>query len=357
MNLSQMASQADAIAGGDLSQTVEANGDLAYAFRKMQVNLQQIAREAQVIAAGDLSRSLDVEGDLADALNQMIADLGHLVKQIKDAGVQLNSSTNEIVAASQEQSTGATAQAAAINQTVATVEELAETAGQIAESADIVAQLGERSLKSARAGQGAINEVIEAMDAILKASRQSAQRISFLNERSKAIDEVLEIITNIARKTDLLSLNAAIEAVNAGEAGKGFGVVASETRRLAEDVIESTKEIRNLTQEIQDSISASVMATEQSTRQVNQGSALVEKTEQSLNAILEMIQQTADAAKGISISTQQQRMDAEQMVAAMREIGGVSSQAEAGAKQTVAVANDLMQLGKDFEETIDRFKL
>ena len=339
----------ESVASGDFGthitiQSQDEIGQLGQSFQTMTEKIRDLIMSVQEKTEISEKARIDAEAEKSR--------VEELVTQIQEAGLQLSSATNEIVAASKQQASGAAEQLAAVNQTIATVEELAATSGQIAESADHVAQLAEQSLQDAHAGQTAINDVIEAMDAILKASHQSAKRISVLNEKSQAIEEVLDIITNIARKTDLLSLNAAIEAVNAGDAGKGFGVVASETRRLAEDVIESTKEIKALTQEIQNSISASVMATDEGARQVDQGALLVKKTEQSLNEILEMVQQTAESAKAISISTQQQRTAGEQMVAAMQEIGEVSHQAAAGAKQTVNAANDLTQLGENLEELI-----
>ena len=325
-------------------------------LRELTVAANTVARE------GDLTKTVPIEsknevGQLAEAFNQMIYNLGSLVKHIQDGGMQIASSSRDILVASEQQASGSTEQAASVTEISATIEELATTSKQIADSAGAVGSIAEEALSSARTGQETVDDTIEGMDEIREATQQIAGKILDLGQKSQAIGHIIEMISDIADRTDLLALNAAIEAARVGEAGKGFAVLAQEIRVLAENVVESTKQIRDLLTEIQGSINASVMAMEEGTKKVEKGTDLVNRTGGSLEEILSMIERTTNSTKQIMVSTRQQETASEQVVVAMREIAEVSQQSAENAKRTTSVANKLASLSGNLEKAIEQFKI
>jgi methyl-accepting chemotaxis protein len=168
---------------------------------------------------------------------------------------------------------------------------------------------------------------------------------------------VLSIINNIADQTKILALNAAIEAARAGEAGKGFSVVAIEIRKLAESVVDSTAEISTIMTEIQASANELVLATEQELKQVQEGVDLAHVTGDSLDQILEMIEQTTQSAKEISAGTQQQKSATDQVVKAMKEVASVAQQTAAGSRQVAGAAEMLASIARESSQVGSAFTL
>jgi methyl-accepting chemotaxis protein len=325
--------------------------------------LRELTRAANVVAReGDLTetvpvRSKDEVGELAEAFNQMIYNLGSLVKHIQDGGMQIGSSSRDILVASEQQASGSTEQASAVNEISVTMEELAATSKQIADNASSVTDLAEQTLSSAQAGKETVNDSVEGMDEIRDATEQIAGRILDLGQKSQDIGRIIEMISSIADRTDLLALNAAIEAAKAGEAGRGFAVLAGEIRILAENVVDSTRQITELLTQIQSSINASVMAMEEGTKKVERGVELANKTGESLDEVLDMIERTTASSSQIKMSTQQQQSASDQAVAAMNEIAEVTRQSEASAKRTATVAKQLAGLSEDLEKAVEQFKI
>ena len=308
-------------------------------------------------AARSRSRTEDEFATLARSYNQMLDLIVYLLRQTQDSSGRLAESANEILSASEQQASGSAEQAASISQTTATMEELAATYRQIADNANHVVSMAEASLDSAENGQQAVMNTLTSMEQIKGRAQSSANKILALGERSQQIGQVLSIINSIADQTKILALNAAIEAARAGEAGKGFSVVASEIRKLAESVVESTGEIGSIMGEIQGAANDLVLSTEQELRQVQDGVDLAHVTGESLDRILEMIEQTTVAAKEISAATQQQRSATEQVVNAMKEVAAVAQQTAAGRRQVAGAAETLSRLAKDSSQVGAAFKL
>lgn len=359
--ITNMADIASAISEGNLSQSIEAGsqdeiGKLAQAFRKMITSLNDLATQARLIAEGDLSRRVGIRGDLANSFNLMVDNLGALVKRIKEASLQVSTSASEILASAREQESGSAEQAASINETMATMEELSSTSRQIADNAESVARVADETLRAAEEGRKTLSESRQGMEEIRKNTQSIADRILRLNEKSKEIGAIVEIIDEIADKTDLLALNAALEGTRAGEAGKGFSLVAAEMRRLAESVVESTKEIKRIIREIQEATNSAVMSTEAGLKTTELGTEMMKRTEGSLERIFTRIRETTDAAKQISFATQQQRSGTEQVVAALDEVSKVSKETISGNKQATQSATELAQLADELKGLVDAFK-
>jgi methyl-accepting chemotaxis protein len=293
---------------------------------------------------------------LLDGFSRVIETLRVFVREINEAALRLSSSANEVLAASTQHESSSTEQAAAIHETTATMEELKHASAQIAENAGSVARVAEETLNSARSGRGAIAEFIQAMQQIRADGLAVSESITKLLRRVERIGTVVEVIDEIADRSDLLALNAALEGSRAGEAGKGFSIVAAEMRRLAENVLDSTKEIKNLITEIREATAAAASAADASRQATEQGERLGSVAAGAVEGILAGVQETSDAARVINLATQQQRTATEQVVASMGEIEDVTRQTTSASKQATSAAAELTQLASRLSELIRRFK-
>lgn len=294
---------------------------------------------------------------LLESVARVIATLRTFVKEINEAALRLSSSANEVLAASTQHESSSTEQAAAIHETTATMEELKHASAQIAENAGSVARVAEETLNSARSGRGAIGEFIQAMQQIRSDGAAVSDSITKLLRRVERIGTVVEVIDEIADRSDLLALNAALEGSRAGEAGKGFSIVAAEMRRLAENVLESTKEIKSLITEIREATAAAATAADASRQATDSGERLGTVAASAIEGILSGVQETSDAARVINLATQQQRTATEQVVASMGEIEDVTRQTTTASKQATGAAAELTQLAARLSELIRRFKV
>ncbi len=330
--------------------------------KRFMAPLDRVVDSVKAACQGEIGNKVEIDttdefGQLAKAYNQMLDLIVYLIRQTQESSKRLGQASNEILSATEQQASGAAEQAASISETTATMEELAATYRQIADNANQVVNMAEASLGSAESGQQAVLNTLSAMEQIKTRSQASANKILSLGERSQQIGQVLEIINSIADQTKILALNAAIEAARAGEAGKGFSVVAVEIRKLAESVVDSTSEISTIMTEIQGAANELVIATEQELKQVQGGVDLAHVTGESLDQILEMIEQTTVAAKEISAATQQQKSATDQVVKAMREVAAVAQQTAAGGRQVAGSAEQLSAIARESSQVGSAFKI
>lgn len=330
--------------------------------RKFMQPLTEVFNSVRAACQGEIGHKVEVRtndeiGVLAQSYNQLLDLIVYLIRQTQESSRRLQQSANDILSATEQQASGSAEQAASISETTATMEELASTYRQIAENADQVVNMAEASLSNAESGQQAVMNTLSAMENIKTRTQQSANKILALGERSQQIGQVLTIINSIADQTKILALNAAIEAARAGEAGKGFSVVAIEIRKLAESVVESTGEISSIMTEIQAAANELVMSTEQELKQVQGGVDLAHVTGESLEQILEMVEQTTIAAKEISAATQQQKSATDQVVKAMREVAAVAQQTAAGSRQVAESADQLSTMARESSQVGSAFTL
>jgi methyl-accepting chemotaxis protein len=345
-----------------LNQVLERLSDSEH---RKQVAAQEIDQALDALIAlvreGDLARWNTTTEDpqlapLLEGFGKVIETLRTFVREINEAALRLSSSANQVLAASTQHETSSTEQAAAIHETTATMEELKHASAQIAENAGAVARVAEETLGAARAGRGAIAEFIQAMQQIRSDGIAVADSIAKLSKRVERIGTVVEVIDEIADRSDLLALNAALEGSRAGEAGKGFSIVAAEMRRLAENVLESTKEIKSLITEIREATAAAGSAADASKVATESGEKLGSVAAQAVEGILAGVQETSDAARVINLATQQQRTATEQVVASMAEIEDVTRQTTQASKQATGASAELTQLAGRLAELIKRFK-
>jgi methyl-accepting chemotaxis protein len=351
LKVAELANQLLSKIDAELTRARVAEGEIHHALDSLNL----------LVRDGDLSRWSSQTSDpqlqpLLQGFSMVIDTLRTFVREINEAALRLSSSSNQVLAASTQHESSSTEQAAAIHETTATMEELKHASAQIAENAGAVARVAEETLGAARAGRGAIGEFIQAMQQIRSDGAAVAESIGKLSKRVERIGTVVEVIDEIADRSDLLALNAALEGSRAGEAGKGFSIVAAEMRRLAENVLDSTKEIKNLITEIREATAAAAAAADASKAATESGEKLGSVAAGSVEGILAGVQETSDAARVINLATQQQRTATEQVVASMAEIEDVTRQTTQASKQATGAAAELAQLAARLAELIRRFK-
>ncbi|HVW81896.1 MAG TPA: methyl-accepting chemotaxis protein [Mycobacteriales bacterium] len=315
-------------------------------------------------AQGDLAASIPTDAfdheslrKLGGSLDHTLGSLRSLVGKIRGGGEQIVASAHELLATAEEHAASATQQSSAVAETTSTIEELAATAAQIADTAEAVARYAGETLRHAEDGRDAVSASVEAMDTIALRVEQIGNRALALGEKGHEIGRILDVINDLADQTNLLALNAAIEAARAGENGRGFAVVAAEVRKLAERAQQSTGQISAIVSEIQSETSATILASEEGTKEVRHGSELARGVVVALERISGMVDETTTAAKEISVATQQQRSASDQVVAAMTQVSDVSRQYAIGSKQSAAAAAQLTNLAAELRAAISQFRV
>jgi methyl-accepting chemotaxis protein len=324
---------------------------------------EAIAALIRLVVRGDLSGELRLAvtdaalTPLISGIAQVMETLKRFVTEIREAAMQLSTSSAEVLAAATQNESSTAAQASSIHETTATMEELKGASHQIAENAQMVAIIAEQTLTGARQGEGSIKLFMQSMEKVRHNAVEVDDAIGKLSKRVERIGTVVEVIDEIADRSDLLALNAALEGAKAGETGRGFSIVAAEMRRLAENVMESTKEIKNLITEIRESTHAAKEASDGNKREASEGEKLGGAAMTSVSGILSGIQETSDAARVIHLATQQQRTATEQVVLSMSEIEVVTRSAQSGSRQATGAASELTQLAERLAKLVKHFKM
>jgi methyl-accepting chemotaxis protein len=266
-------------------------------------------------------------------------------KPLQETTGVLASSAAEILAATAQQASGASETSAAVAQTVTSVDEVAQTAEQATQRAKAVADSAQRAAEIGKAGRKAVEESTVAMAAVKEQVESIAESILALAEQAQAIGEIIATVNDIAEQTNLLALNAAVEAARAGEQGRGFAVVASEVKGLAEQSKRATVEVRRILGEIQRATSAAVMTTEQGTKQVTATAKQVMEAGDTIRTLADAVAEAAQASVQIVASAGQQAAGMAQVRQAMVSIHEATQQNLASTKQAERAAQDLNVLG------------
>ncbi|MGH7508796.1 MAG: methyl-accepting chemotaxis protein [Gemmatimonadales bacterium] len=275
-----------------------------------------------------------------------------LSRQIGAAVQHVQSSSSELQAASNQQATGAKEQATAMNEITTTITELLATSKQIAESAQRVAHIAEETAEGARSGEQTVVKTTDSLGTIKRQVDLIVSHMLDLGKKSQQIGGILEIINELAEQTNILAINATIEAAGAGEAGKRFAVVADEIRKLADRVGGSTKEIRGLIEEIRAAVNTTVMTTEGGTKAVEAGARHFADVAEAFKQIVSLVSTTTEAAREIELSTKQQATAVEQVNLAVANVAQATRETEASSSQTFQTASQLTGLSLDLMRLI-----
>ena len=313
------------------------------------------------LASGDLVRaaaaSRDLPSRVAAAFTASTEALSGLARQIQDSSVEVASAADAVNRIASELAAGSSEQAASVVEITAAMEELARTAAQIAGSASRQAELATLAEESGDSGAAAVDEAVTGVEEVKKRISAIANRADALGTRSKEIYRVLDLITEIAQETHILSLNAAIEAVAAGPDGRRFSVVAEEVRHLAQRSQDSVESVRTLLDEFAGSIRATIVATEEGSKEAVR---VFERARAAAAAIAELRHasgDTARVARQISLATQQQNAASDEVVMTLREVSLVVQRMTGGLKDLSATADRLNALGLEIQLLAQSFHL
>jgi methyl-accepting chemotaxis protein len=307
-------------------------------------------REAQAGRTADAAIATIIGGTILSLLLALAAGIvltRSLTTQIGSAVAHVQSSSAELQAAANQQVSGAREQATALTEITTTISELLATSRQIAGSSQQVAQIAADTASAARSGDQTVQRTQESVAAIRRQVDAIVVHMVELGKKSQQIGGVLDIINELSEQTNILAINATIEAAGAGEIGKRFAVVADEIRKLADRVGGSTKEIRLLVDDIRSAVNTTVMATEGGSKAVDTGTRQFGEVESSFRQIATLVGTTTAAAKEIELSTKQQTTAVEQVTIAVTNVSQAARETEASSSQTLQTASQLQTLSRE----------
>ena len=326
-----------------------------------QQAIMRLLDEISSLGEGDLtvkaSVTEDMTGAIADAINYAVDELRHLVATINDTSVQVSASSQETQATALQLAEASNHQAEQITAASERINEIATSIEQVSRNSTESAEVAQRSVVIAAEGAGVVRETIQGMDQIRDQIQETSKRIKRLGESSQEIGSIVELINDISEQTNILALNAAVQAAAAGETGRGFAVVADEVQRLAERTSGATRRIEGLVQAIQADTNEAVNSMEQTTAEVVSGARLAEDAGTALTEIERVSNALNDLIKNISGAAQQQAGAAADITRTMDVVRQISGQTSRGAGQTADSIGHLAELAAELRRSVADFKL
>jgi methyl-accepting chemotaxis protein len=324
--------------------------------------LVPLASILDAMRTGDLSGRLNVArgnefATLATGFNRMTDELAGLVGQVQKSGIQVNASMDEIASAAREQQATANEIAATTTEIGATSVEISATSKELVKTMNEVSVVAEQSASLAGSGQAGLTRMEESMRHIMDAAGTINVKLTVLNEKAGNINQVVTTITKVADQTNLLSLNAAIEAEKAGEYGRGFAVVATEIRRLADQTAVATYDIEQMVKEIQSAVSAGVMGMDKFSEEVRRGMQEVQQVSSQLSQIIQQVQALAPRIESVNEGMQTQATGAEEITHALALLSDAAQQTVASLHRSSETIDGLNQAATGMRSGISRFKL
>lgn len=329
--------------------------------KRNQEAILRLLNEMGDLADGDLTIRAkvteDITGAIADSMNYTIDELRTLVTGVNNASTQVSAKSQQAQQVSVQLLDAAEKQSKEIQDTTQQVLQVADTLAQVSKGAEESSQVAMRSLAAADKGRLAVQDSITGMNDIREQIQETSKRIKRLGESSQEISEIVELISDITEQTNVLALNAAIQAASAGEAGRGFSVVAEEVQRLAERSGEATKQIGAIVKTIQADTQDAVAAMEKSTQGVVEGAKLSDAAGQALAEIDTVTKNLASLIQKISSDTQTQAVSTNKVARNMQDILEINRQTTEGTQQTAVSIRELAAVANDLKASVAGFKL
>ena len=364
--LKEITTAAGRIASGDLGVAINMNdrkdevGGLTRAFGAMIRYFQDLAAVSGRVAGGDLVVTVKPVSDkdvLGNAFANMIENLRKINQEIRDGVNVLASSASEILSSTTEIAAGMAETATSVSETTATMEEVKQTAQVSAQKSRGVSDNSQKAALVAEQGNAAVSETLAGINQINGLMETVAESVVMLSEQTQAVGEIITVVNDLAQQSNLLAVNAAIEASKAGEQGKGFAVVAQEIKSLADQSKQATEQVRAILGDIQKATGKSVLAAEQVSKAVEGGVKQATESGESIRKLAESIRDAAQAASQIAASSQQQLAGIDQVAVAMENIKQAAQQNVSGTKQAEQAAHALNELGQKLKEVVGKYKV
>ncbi len=326
-----------------------------------QAAILRLMNELQTVAEGDLTQEAtvteDITGAIADSVNYTVEELRSLVSSVQSTAARVAQTTSDVDATSTELLAASNEQLHEIRETGKSVVEMAGRINDVSVQAQESARVARQSLQAAESGLAAVQNAIGGMNAIRDQIQDTSKRIKRLGESSQEIGEITELISDITEQTNVLALNAAIQAASAGEAGRGFSVVAEEVQRLAERSADATRQISALVKAIQTDTQDAIGAMERSTQGVVEGAKLSDNAGTALTEIDRVSRRVADLIEQISNSASREAGLANVVAGNIQHIFAVTEQTGEGTRVTAGQVRELSRMAEELRQSVSRFKI
>lgn len=323
---------------------------------------KNILNEMEKFASGDLTINLAAEkdddiGKLINGFNASVNNVKQMIIDVSEAVAATASAVAEISSGSSQMASGAQEQTKQIAEIAASIEEMSKTIFETAQNVNLASEVSKEAGAKALEGGGAMEKTAGGMNNIAVVVSQAAVNVQELGKSGEQIGEIIQVINDIADQTNLLALNAAIEAARAGEQGRGFAVVADEVRKLAERTTKATKEIAGTINKIQKNTTVTVESIEKGTEEVERGREFASKTGKYLKEIIQSSEKTAEVVTQVAAATEEQSAAAEQISKNVESVSNIAEESSVGAMQIAKAADDLNRLTVKLQSLVNKFKV